>query len=546
MKNIFCLNKSRFCDQRGVIPVVVLAGLVLVFAIGGWYFISKWNINSNPAPPKFSLDCTTIGQKAGLPLHEDTESIKAAGYNLCKSESGSGQKQSLEKAFNSIKTGSRYYQKSGDVGIIINTSISRGIGRDEKVYANDNYHGSYKDGIKNIDFLVFYYDKKDDKINDQGTFPISDGEGGFAQVASKTNLDSFDSPSVAYQVFTKAKNGYCLIQLDASSEYAPDLNIQGGNLSSTGSGDALKGGGLPIHPDLTVGKELTKSIAIKLTQDIDKAIGDACSQNGQVAQRPPASPAEDILSKIRNYKVNNAMEGYDSETAAKIAGEISQALLKDSSINSEAISGQISADESLAQTLKKDPNYKDFYKRDLEETEQAAKAGTLGFVVLSAYGEISAKKPGGDWFNLKQQDVLPLGSTIFTSTNSDAFIVTDHGPLSLKVEPFTELVLTIASLNQFSLPSGKIEIKTRDVDVKVEKSSFLTDFKISSPNTTASPTGTGFFFWYNKNLHLSIIGVYEGSVEIKSDGSGEKQTVVGSGKSKPNIMAITDKGIIKL
>lgn len=138
--------------------------------------------------------------------------------------------------------------------------------------------------------------------------------------------------------------------------------------------------------------------------------------------------------------------------------------------------------------------------------------------------------PGADpnaddsWKEAREGDVIPYGAKLFTSYASEATIHFSHGPVIL-ILALSEV--TMGKPETYGL-ERRVELGTGDVRFKATQGDFRTDWQVSTPNTTASPTGTDFFASYDKNTGLTIYEMYDGSLAVTSILTGETKTISSS------------------
>lgn len=143
------------------------------------------------------------------------------------------------------------------------------------------------------------------------------------------------------------------------------------------------------------------------------------------------------------------------------------------------------------------------------------------------------------WTSLEEVSFLPDGSTV-------------SGPwLRLKLDvglTVTEKVSAVLSLNNFQakINSNSVDLQKGEIEFKslgdIETHPVFT---VKTDNAEITTKDTHFWVFYDKNKKYTLIGVYEGQVEVKTN-DGQTTTVSPSG-DKPGVVVVSQKlSIVKL
>lgn len=156
-------------------------------------------------------------------------------------------------------------------------------------------------------------------------------------------------------------------------------------------------------------------------------------------------------------------------------------------------------------------------------------------------GEASIKYPGEDeWKDLKVGDKIPPASRIFTGMDTTSVMrIRDKGVL--QILPFTEIIVNERGLEQASKEgqtTTDIKLRTGEVEASIEGGVFVPTLQITTPNSVAGVRGTKFWVSYDKAKNLSVIGVYEGEVEVKSQGQTHLISPTSDG---PGVIVVSQK-----
>lgn len=155
-------------------------------------------------------------------------------------------------------------------------------------------------------------------------------------------------------------------------------------------------------------------------------------------------------------------------------------------------------------------------------------------------GNADMQLKDGTWVELKAGDSIPEGAKVFTG----------YG-VQVQLRLSDSQLIILDSLEEFNLElfqadpeAYRKEIKLKDgaLRFKVQEGTMKTDMKVSTPNTTASIVGTDFGVSYDKDTGVSIWEIYDGSIEVEDNNTGEKKTLASSYGSPIKRLAITKDG----
>ena len=159
-------------------------------------------------------------------------------------------------------------------------------------------------------------------------------------------------------------------------------------------------------------------------------------------------------------------------------------------------------------------------------------------------GQVQIKLPGQDeWIDLKQGDSIPDGSTIFTGMDATT-VLSIEGKGVVQVQSFTEITVSEKGLEQAARDKQTytdIKLNTGEIEVNIESGVYPgTLMKVSTPQSTTSVRGTHFWVSYSKDKNISTVGVYKGTVEVKTNGSN-KFTLVSPKDNQPGAVVISSR-----
>lgn len=136
-------------------------------------------------------------------------------------------------------------------------------------------------------------------------------------------------------------------------------------------------------------------------------------------------------------------------------------------------------------------------------------------------GNVRVKTPGSDEFvSFKEGDLLPEGSVVRTKLGSST-VVSIVGMGFLEITENSEVELGSSSSENVKLVNGEVEILVR-------KGAYLPRPAVGTWNTYINVNKTHFWVSYNDESATTLVGVYEGEVELQYKESGEKLSLVPS------------------
>ncbi|MBI4130761.1 FecR domain-containing protein, partial [Candidatus Roizmanbacteria bacterium] len=157
-------------------------------------------------------------------------------------------------------------------------------------------------------------------------------------------------------------------------------------------------------------------------------------------------------------------------------------------------------------------------------------------------GDVMIKRPDGwDWEPFGEGTKIPPGSTIFTGMDSSV-LLTIEGKGIVELLSFTEITISEEGLEQAAKErktSTEIKLRLGEVELNVERGVYTGSLQVHTPNVVAGVRGTHFWVSYNKDNNLSTVGVYEGTVEVKTIG-GKIVTIRPDG-DEPGVIVIAQK-----
>lgn len=201
--------------------------------------------------------------------------------------------------------------------------------------------------------------------------------------------------------------------------------------------------------------------------------------------------------------------------------------------NSKAITGDGRSEktEALVDTTPRDDDIqlKTYFGKEMPPVDEQ---GRLQFVVRELDGTADAQLSDGTWVEVHEGSIIPYGATIFTGYASKAvlegsfyrgMILTMRSLSELNVEQFVKDASVYRK--ELKLETGELRFKVEPSGLPEDLESFL---KVTTPNTTASIAGTDFGASYDKNTGQSFWEIYDGSIEVTSNLTGEKRAISSS------------------
>jgi len=149
--------------------------------------------------------------------------------------------------------------------------------------------------------------------------------------------------------------------------------------------------------------------------------------------------------------------------------------------------------------------------------------GRLQARVTKLDGTADMQLSDGTWVVVEEGTIIPYGATIFTGYAAEAELqFSQYGVVTLR---------SLAELNieQFekdaSVYRTELKLETGELRFKVIEADMKTDMKVQTPNYTASPAGTDFGAFYNRETGVTLFEIYDGAIEVESLTTGEKKII---------------------
>ena len=155
-------------------------------------------------------------------------------------------------------------------------------------------------------------------------------------------------------------------------------------------------------------------------------------------------------------------------------------------------------------------------------------------------GEVTVRRPGGQWRLLEPTDVLTEDDEVATGVDSALELEIDGDLVDLRE-------VTMIRLAKLQTREARrkilIELRVGEVNATVKpRQTVDTNFDIKTPTATASVRGTTFAVFYDPIAKASLISVKEGSVSVNPARSGPATQKVGAGKE----VEVTGKSVSRI
>ncbi|MCR4280745.1 MAG: FecR family protein [Candidatus Kaiserbacteria bacterium] len=174
--------------------------------------------------------------------------------------------------------------------------------------------------------------------------------------------------------------------------------------------------------------------------------------------------------------------------------------------------------------VEKAPTNQDLHLPEPSKTEKAPENWGEATVVRMT-GGADMQLADGSWRTVEVGMKIPLGAKLFSSYASETTL---EFPNNLVILILALEELDISNPLELIRNSPRIKLGSGDVRFKVNQGDFHTDWQVSTPNSTASPTGTDFAVSYDKETGRAIWEIYDNSIEVRSDITGETKTISSS------------------
>ncbi|MBU0596095.1 FecR family protein, partial [Candidatus Bipolaricaulota bacterium] len=143
------------------------------------------------------------------------------------------------------------------------------------------------------------------------------------------------------------------------------------------------------------------------------------------------------------------------------------------------------------------------------------------------------KLPGDTkWRPLTKGLKLPYGTRIETQLGAKAYIKwVENGKRvhAAVMQPLTQMTTGKHVKDEETVVRIAGLLKIGTVRVRVDKTALKCDLSVSTPNCVAGVTGTAFESSYDEATGTSAYVVFEGTVVVTNDRTGETVTIVGAG-----------------
>lgn len=171
---------------------------------------------------------------------------------------------------------------------------------------------------------------------------------------------------------------------------------------------------------------------------------------------------------------------------------------------------------------------------------EKAKKSPLSAVITELDGLADMQLADGAWVVLKQGELVPNDAKILVGFDSN-----------LTLQFSDNSIATLNSLTEFDIQKFErdlnhlkieLDVGAGDIRFKVLEGRFQIDLEVSTPNASASISGTDLGVAYNKESGVSIFEIYDGEVEVQNITTGEKKTISSSYGSSIKRLEVTKNG----
>lgn len=183
----------------------------------------------------------------------------------------------------------------------------------------------------------------------------------------------------------------------------------------------------------------------------------------------------------------------------------------------------------------------------IKQSTDSPKKGWGEAVVERLTGGADLLLPGADpkldssWKTVKVGDVIPSGATLFTSFGSEATLQFSNN-MVVVVLALSEI--TTDKPEDYVKSTGLLKLGSGDVRFRTTQGDFRTDMRVDTPNSTASPTGTDFRVSYDKETGRTIWEIYDYSITVTSNSTGETKTISSSYGSPIRRIEVSKDGVM--
>lgn len=181
------------------------------------------------------------------------------------------------------------------------------------------------------------------------------------------------------------------------------------------------------------------------------------------------------------------------------------------------------------------------YRQEREEMMGSDKNEVSPYSVDILRGQAQIKFPNeNEWRDIKVGEKIPNGSTIFTGMDTTT-ILTIEGVGVVEIAPFSEVKIDQPGIDQAKENKTiftDIKLNKGEIEVNVEKGVFTAPIlDVHTTNSTTSVRGTHFWVAYKNSQ--TVVGVYEGKVEVKTSNGNTQEVKAQS--DQPGVLVISQK-----
>lgn len=162
-------------------------------------------------------------------------------------------------------------------------------------------------------------------------------------------------------------------------------------------------------------------------------------------------------------------------------------------------------------------------------------------IVTRMTGGADMQLADGSWQTVEVGTKIPFGAKLFSSYASE---VTLEFPNHLVIVVLALSELDIDNPTDYVRKAPRLKLGTGDVRFKVNQGDFRTDMRVDTPNSTASPTGTDFRVSYDKETGRTIWEIYDHSITVTSNSTGETKTISSSYGSPIRRIEVSKDGVM--
>lgn len=151
-----------------------------------------------------------------------------------------------------------------------------------------------------------------------------------------------------------------------------------------------------------------------------------------------------------------------------------------------------------------------------------------GAKVFSLEGDVDVLIPGEtEWRTLKQGDIIPAGSRVFTGMDSDLLINFPKYGVA-KVRSFSDFILDQNTVDESCREGSRtpllyhLDLRSGEAEFRVEPQwNYQGSMQVTTPSATNAVRGTHFWVSYDSVKNISVTGVYKGTVAVTDLATGK-------------------------